>query len=203
MRLKTVKKIVTGHGIDTERFRPGDAPRLPELITVGRITPRKRLESLLDLVEAVRRAQPSLPLRLRIVGEAYLETDLAYADALSIEIKTRELGDIVSFEGAKLGDKLIKLYRRSAVFVTASETGSLDKAALEALSCGTPVLAASRVFAGFDGVHVAAHTWDDDAIAFVVSRLAHPVTDDSARADVTRKASLKTLISRLVSILLD
>lgn len=203
MNLKTVKKIVTGHGIDTERFRPGDAPRLPEIVTVGRITSRKRLESLLDLVEAVHRTQPSLPLRLRIVGEAYLASDRAYADALAAEVARRGLGDLVSFEGAKLGADLIERYRRGAVFATASETGSLDKAVLEALSCGTPVLAASRVFSGFDGVHVAASAWDDEAVAFVVSRLAHPATDEIARADIMRKASLKTLISRLVSILLD
>ncbi|KAA0205826.1 glycosyltransferase [Candidatus Uhrbacteria bacterium] len=203
MNLKTVKKIVTGHGIDTERFRPGDVPRLPEILTVGRITPRKRLESLLDLVEAVHRAQPSLPLRLRIVGEAYLASDRAYADALAAEVARRGLGDLVSFDGAKLNADLIERYRRGAVFVTASETGSLDKAVLEALSCGTPVLAASRVFSGFDGVHVAANGWDEEAIAFVVSRLMHPSTDAAARADVIRKASLKTLISRLVSILLD
>ena len=203
MNLKTIKKIVTGHGIDTDRFRPSDAPRLAELVTVGRITPRKRLESLIDLVEAVRKAQPSLPFRLRIVGEAYLDSDRAYAETLATEVARRGLRDIVSFDGAKLGDELIELYRRSAAFVTASETGSLDKAVLESLSCGTPVLAASRVFAGFDGVHVAPSGWDEDAVAFVVSRLAHPTTDEQARADVARKASLKTLISRLVSILLD
>jgi glycosyltransferase involved in cell wall biosynthesis len=142
-------------------------------------------------------------LRLRVVGEAYLDSDKAYAETLEADVARRGLHDVVSFDGAKLGDELIELYRRSAVFVTASETGSLDKAVLEALSCGTPVLAASHVFAGFDGVHVAASGWDDDAIAFVVSRLAHPTTDEAARADVSRKASLKTLISRLVSILLD
>jgi glycosyltransferase involved in cell wall biosynthesis len=106
-------------------------------------------------------------------------------------------------EGAKLGDDLLAAYRRSAVFVTASATGSLDKVVVEALSCGTPVLAASAVFSGFKGVHVAEGGWDADAVAFVASRLARPLTDLEAREDVIAKASLKTLISRLVSILLD
>ncbi|MCK9361103.1 glycosyltransferase family 4 protein [Patescibacteria group bacterium] len=203
LRLKTIKKIVTGHGIETGRFRPGSEPRLPELITVGRISARKRLESLLDLVEAIRRVHPSLPFRLRIIGEAYLDLDKAYADGLSISIQARGLQDVISLDGAKLGDELLTAYQRAAVFVTASETGSLDKAVLEALSCGTPVLASSPVFAGFKGVHIAERGWDEEAVAFVASRLARPMTDESAREDVGAKASLKALISRLVSILLD
>ncbi len=202
LRLKTIKKIVTGHGIDTERLSPGSEPRLPELITVGRVTPRKRLESLLDLVEAIRRAHPALPFRLRIIGDAYLESDKAYVETLKLEIVKRGLSDIVSLDGAKLGDEWLSAYRRAAVFVTASETGSLDKVVLESLSCGTPVLAASTVFAGFKGVHVANKGWDDEAVAFVASRLARPITDMEARKDVEAKAGLKALITRLVRILL-
>lgn len=203
MRLPTLKKIVTGHGIETERFQPGAEQRLPELITVGRVSERKRLESLLDLVEAVRVAQPALPFRLRIIGDAYLDSDKMYASMMETEIMVRGLSDIVSMEGAKLGDELLSAYRRAAAFVTASDTGSLDKAVLEALACGTPVLASSPVFAGFTGVHVAKRAWDEESVQFVVSKLARPVTDMEAREDVLAKSSLKALISRLTSILLD
>lgn len=203
MRLPTLKKIVTGHGIETQRFTPGSEQRLPELITVGRVSERKRIELLLDLVEAIRAAQPTLPLRLRIIGDAYLDADKMYTAMLKTEIIVRGLTDIVSMEGAKLGDDLLSAYRRAAVFVTASDTGSLDKAVLEALACGTPVLAASSVFAGFTGVHVANKAWDEEAIQFAIAKLARPVTDVEASEDVKRKASLKSLISRLTSILLD
>lgn len=203
MRLPTLKKIVTGHGIETERFKSGTEQRLPELITVGRVSERKRLEMLLDLVEAIRVAQPSLPLRLRIIGDAYLDSDKMYAKIIETEIMVRGLTDVVSMEGAKLGDELLSAYRRAAAFVTASDTGSLDKAVLEALACGTPVLASSAVFAGFTGVHVAKQAWDEESVQFVISKLARPVTDVEAREDVVSKASLKALISRLTSILLD
>lgn len=202
LRLKTIKKIVTGHGIDTDYFRPGNEPRLSEMITVGRNSPRKRLESLLDLADAIHRTHPTLPFRLRIIGEAYLDSDLAYVERLKSQIVQRGLQDIVTLEGAKLGDALLAAYQRSAVFVTASATGSLDKVVVESLSCGTPVLAASSVFAGFKGVHVAENGWDTEAVAFVASRLTRPLTDAEARKDVEARASLKVLISRLVRILL-
>jgi glycosyltransferase involved in cell wall biosynthesis len=203
MNLKTMKKVVTGHGIDTNRFCPRDVPRLPEMITVGRISPRKHIEYLFDLVAEIKQAHPTIPFRLRVVGDAYLASDRSYAESLASEVERRGLKDIISLNGARLGEELINLYRRSAIFVTASETGSLDKVVLESLSCGTPVLALSNVFAGFKGVRIATDDWDDESIAFVVSRLAHPASDGEARNDVIAKASLKTLISRLVSILLD
>ncbi len=198
LRLKTAKKIVTGHGIDTGFFHPGDQPRLPEMITVGRVSPRKRLERVIELADAIRTAHPGLAFRLRIIGEAYLETDKVYEASLKKLVSDRRLGDLVTFEGAKLGNELVAAYQHSAVFVTESATGSLDKAVLEALACGTPVLAASPVFAGFEGVEVAEK---DAALAFATARLAHPRTSPEARADVEAKASLHALASRLIIIL--
>jgi glycosyltransferase involved in cell wall biosynthesis len=203
LRLKTIKKIVTGHGIDTDYFCPGHEPRLSEMITVGRNSPRKHLESLLDLAEVIRKTHPALPFRLRIIGEAYLDSDHVYVEQLKSQIVQRGLQEMVTLEGAKLGKDLLAAYQRSAVFVTASATGSLDKVVVESLSCGTPVLAASSVFSGFKGVHVAEGGWDEEAVAFAVSRLTRPLTDIEARKDVEARASLKVLVSRLVRILLD
>lgn len=197
LRLKTAKKIVTGHGIDSGFFKPGDQPRMPEMITVGRISPRKHLERVIELADAVRRAHPGLTFRLRIIGDTYLETDKAYEVSLKKLVADRQLGDIVTFEGAKLGNDLVAAYQRAAVFVTESATGSLDKVVLEALACGTPVLAASSVFAGFKGVQVVEK---GSAPASAAVFLARPQTVPEARADVEAKAGLPALISRLITV---
>ena len=62
-------------GVDP-RFRPGGArSATPQLLTVGRLVPAKRVDHVLRAVELARRDRPDL--RLTIVGEGYERRRLA------------------------------------------------------------------------------------------------------------------------------
>jgi glycosyltransferase involved in cell wall biosynthesis len=207
MNLRTIKKIVTGHGIDTGFYNPNRVRilggRKPILVTVGRISARKRIEDLFDLCEKIQKTDTDLAFKLYIVGDPYLEKDFEYKKYLEEEISRRNLQDVVVFVRALLTDALLFSYVEAALFVTASQTGSLDKVVLESMACETAVLARSKAFEGFVGARIAGSEWTEADVRYAIERLRSPRPMPEARIDVETKASLKTLISRLVSILLD
>ncbi len=202
MRLPSSKKIVTGHGIDTDTFHIASVTRKPILLTVGRVSPRKKLEELIQLASRIREQNPDLKFYLDIVGEPYLESDHTYQEAMRALTTNKNLSDVVRFRGALLGKDLISEYQEAALFVTASQTGSLDKAVLESLACGTPVMAASNVFGGFEGVRLTNGSWSDEDVRFASETLKNPVSSEAAHQDVATKAGLSSLVSRLAQILL-
>jgi D-inositol-3-phosphate glycosyltransferase len=138
-------------GVDTDVFTPGDAMTaraalgLPPgllLLYVGRIAPIKGLETLLDAVGCLRGA--GTPARLAVVGG---ETDEP-TDGHEADVRRRAsalgLGDAVTFVGAQPQQRLREWYVAADVTVLPSYYESFGMVALEAMACGSPVVA-SRV----------------------------------------------------------
>jgi glycosyltransferase involved in cell wall biosynthesis len=61
------------------------------------------------------------------------------------------LGHVVSFLGAISNIETIGHYQDADLFVNLSHTGSVDKAVLEAMSCGTLVLTSNEAFQSIVG----------------------------------------------------
>lgn len=201
MRIPSPKKIVMGHGIDLERFRPCVVRRTSLIVTVGRISARKDQLAFVALCDLLRRREPSLAFRAMIVGDPRLPEDVAYAVRVKEEIARLGLAEIVSVETSKLGDELVALYSRAAVFASPSRTGSLDKVVLEALACETPVVAVGSSYRGFPGVTLAPSLTDDAAVDAVLAALRHPAAHPDARDGVKKSADIDTLIGRLRELL--
>jgi D-inositol-3-phosphate glycosyltransferase len=138
-------------GVDTDLFTPGDpaASRAalgvdagPLLLYVGRIAPIKGLETLLDAVACLRASGTAA--RLAIVGG---ETDDP-VDGHEGDVRRRAaalgLGDAVTFVGAQPQERLRDWYVAADVTVLPSYYESFGMVALEAMACGSPVVA-SRV----------------------------------------------------------
>lgn len=150
-------KVTTiGCGIDLERFRPHDRRAArehlqlgegPLLLFVGRIDPVKGIEFLLDGFSELL-AQWSGPLlpRLAMIGGDLrhaasgpeLGPDLARVSQLAAE---RGVADQVLFLGPKEHDELPLYYAAANVVVVPSRYESFGLVAVEALACGTPVVA--------------------------------------------------------------
>jgi len=138
-------------GVDTDLFTRGDAAAAraalgldagPLLLYVGRIAPIKGLETLLDAVGCLRGA--GTPAHLAVIGG---ETDEP-ADGHEADVRRRAaalgLGDAVSFVGAQPQERLRDWYVATDVTVLPSYYESFGMVALEAMACGSPVVA-SRV----------------------------------------------------------
>src|SRR3989344_648753 len=124
-RLPSKKVRVMGHGIDTDFFCPDPGVvRGTHLLSVGRLMNTKRHD--LAIREAARMGKD-----LRIAGEG--------PERKNLEALAQKLGARVQFLGPLTQVQLRDEYRRAALLIHRSETGSLDKVVLEAAACGLPV----------------------------------------------------------------
>lgn len=143
-RLESDKVHVLGHGIDTELFSPGaerPAGGPLSVVTVGRISPSKDYETLIEAIALSRDAI------LSIVGAPATEADREYETRLRRFVSEHGLSGRVRFEGSTSHGEVPDVLRAADVFVNMSKTGSLDKAVLEAMACGLPAVSSNEAFA--------------------------------------------------------
>ena len=148
--LRSKKKTVLGHGIDVEKFLPRTEQPMEQvkpcyLLTVGRIAPSKHYETILQGVAILVHEKGVDNLRLIVVGDTdeYHSADY-YAKLMDI-VHDLKIQDVVEFVGAVPHQDILTYYQEADVFISASETG-LDKAVLEAMSCGVIPIASLDEF---------------------------------------------------------
>lgn len=209
-RLPSSKLSIIGHGVDTQRFAPAPQPAdQATVLSLGRIAPVKRLETLVAAMSRLR--EQGLVCRLRLVGEAYPQ-DRGYERKLRRQVETCGLGSCVEFAGAVARADVPGELQRAQVMVNLSETGSLDKAVLEAMACGTPVITANEAFVPLLapwGDQLLAPPDDAEALAGRIASLL--ALDDKRRASlgselrqlVLREHSMQHLVDNLLAVLRD
>jgi glycosyltransferase involved in cell wall biosynthesis len=147
-RLDSSKIVITGHGIDTNLFLPAAREETnSEVITIlsaGRLSSTKRILEIIQITELISLNMP--PCRLLIAGAAVTAADEAYERDIRWYIKERKLDSIVEFIGPIPNVKMPPFYQSAQVVVNFSNTGSLDKALLEAMSCEVPVITTNEAF---------------------------------------------------------
>jgi D-inositol-3-phosphate glycosyltransferase len=154
------KIVVVPCGVNLERFHPIDRAEARDklglangrrlIVFVGRMDPVKGLDVLLEaMCELSRRIERchAKDLSLAIIGgdqESHLEALMN--DAKCLQDITREFGldDLIMFIGSQSQETLPYYYSASEVCVMPSLYESFGMVALEAMACGTPVIA-SRV----------------------------------------------------------
>lgn len=128
---------VLGNGVDTRIFHPPSEAfdkTNPYALTVARLAPRK---GLMDLIPTAIKVTAEVPgFRFLIAGSGSLKRDL------QAEISRHNLEDHVILLGhiddrARLAD----LYRQASVYVHPAHYEGLPTVLLEAMACGTPVVA--------------------------------------------------------------
>jgi len=138
-------------GVDTDLFAPGDRAQAraklgldaePVLLWVGRVAPIKGLDTLLDAVARLRAAGTTV--RLLIVGGDADETMSEHEAFLRQRIERLGLQESVCFVGPQPQNVLPVYYAAADVTVLPSYYESFGMVALEAMACGSPVIA-SRV----------------------------------------------------------
>jgi L-malate glycosyltransferase len=123
---------VIGNFVDTERFRPAPRanPHIPTLLHNSSFRPLKRVD---DVVRVLAEVRKKVPAELVLIGDG---PTLGEVEALA---KSLGVHGAVRFVGEQTD--VTALLQRSDVFLFPSQTESFGLAALEALSCGVPVVA--------------------------------------------------------------
>jgi N-acetyl-alpha-D-glucosaminyl L-malate synthase BshA len=116
--------------VDTDHFRPGVPPAEPLIVHSSNFRPLKRVDDVLAVFAAVRARRPA---KLAFLGDG---PERPHIEA---EVRARGLADDVRFLGEQLD--VVPTLQAARVFLLPSETESFGLAALEALACGTPVVA--------------------------------------------------------------
>ena len=143
-------------GVDLERFKPlnqheakdyiGVPPNDRMILFVGRIQPLKGIDTLIRALAIVKQREPALTkdLCVSVIGgdpnpDAEIEQrEFERLNALQAELG---IGDLVTFLGAKDQDTLAYYYSAAEMVVMPSRYESFGMVAIEAMACGTPVIA--------------------------------------------------------------
>ncbi len=151
-RLPSKKVEIMGHGIDTDYFTPKLELRPREIyriVSVGRISASKKIkEMIFGVAELYKILPPEKRFEFAIIGSPKTREDEAYFAELQNLVGELKLGDIVKLIGGVSYKEIAREYQKSHLFLNFSVTGSVDKAVLEAMSCGADVLVANEAFFG-------------------------------------------------------
>jgi teichuronic acid biosynthesis glycosyltransferase TuaC len=141
------KVRVIENGIDPRVFRPIDrvearrALGLPKygplLVSVGTLAPRKGFHLVMEAMARLKRRWPTL--RFAVIGGDGPEGAMG-AELLQLAAKLR-LEDRVIFPGPRQREELALWYGAADLFVLATAHEGCPNVVLEALACGTPVVA--------------------------------------------------------------
>ena len=144
-RVFSQKVVITGHGIDTDLFKPAANPQEKsgrlKILSVGRIAPVKNYEVLIEAAKTLR--ERGFDFGVNMIGEAPTEKDRIYERKVKNSIKNLKLESYFVFLGKINIQKLPFYYQTHDLFVHLSKTGSLDKSLLEAMASGIRVLSSN------------------------------------------------------------
>lgn len=181
---------VISPGVDLSRFYPRDQSSSKAhlglcteqhvVLFVGRIEPLKGIDTLLRAIAVATEQLPRWREELCVAiigGDADVPAAELDAEMARLHELRRDLGieELVTFLGARAQDTLPDYYSAADVVVMPSHYESFGLVALEAMACGTPVVASRvgglryTVLDGITGLHVPER--DPEALAEEIIRL--------------------------------
>ena len=191
-RLPAERIHVVPDGVDTRLFRPvADREALnrwrisvlgtdaPYITYVGKPTERRNLSALIRAFAALKRTH-GLPHKLLIVG-----ADLPGTSPFRAVITELGLEQDVVIRGHVTHAEMVSVYNAAALFIYPSSYEGFGMPVLEAMACGTPVIALDNTafpeFAG--GV---AHLLPDARVDTLVAGMLHVLGDEALRRQMAQ-----------------
>ncbi|MFH1990706.1 MAG: glycosyltransferase family 4 protein [Patescibacteria group bacterium] len=150
MRVNTTKKIITGHGIDVNKFfslrEISRRETISEvtILSVGRITPSKGhdfvINAIADLIKS------GYNLKLKIIGGVIQNYHKEYLGSLKELVKNLRIEENVEFLGPVSYKDMPEHFQSADILVNAVTFGGLDKVILEAMAMEIIPLTSNSAF---------------------------------------------------------
>lgn len=209
-RYKTLKLAIVGQGVDVSLYENVDTNRPfsnpTRMVSIGRISSSKRMEMLLETILEFKNIHKR-NVMCTIIGGPATEQDTIYEKKLKEFIYTKEISDQVVWKGPLPLKEAIHILKTQDIFLHFGNTGSLDKAVLDAMMCGVIVCSSNEAVRS----HIV-NTYKDENVFISSSKdAAQKVvqlideTDEkviqlrnSGRVYVEENFSLKKLVKRII-----
>jgi glycosyltransferase involved in cell wall biosynthesis len=148
MKIETLKRKIVGQGIDTGLFNLAtrEPSEILRLITVGRISQSKNIETLLRACSELK--VNAIPFHFDIIGSATTPGEEMYAQKVKQLSLNLGIEENVTWVGAVVQSSLPKYLQSADIFIHDGSTDSLDKALLEAVLCGCVVISSNPAYQG-------------------------------------------------------
>jgi glycosyltransferase involved in cell wall biosynthesis len=133
--MPSAKIDVIPNGVDTDKFHPAENKQKQgflKLLTVGRLSPTKRVEILINSINILN--QSGCKTVLTVVGGGAMEPSLRQM------ISEKNLDDFVNLKGRTEPIHMPRIYREHDIFVSATMQEGMSNAMLEAMASGLPII---------------------------------------------------------------
>lgn len=128
-----------GHGIDKDAFTPHQTEHEEfRIVTIGRISAKKNTRLMCEA--ALEFATGKTGVVFDVYGNAVTDEERQYERELTDWIAHHDAANVVRMHGPIRNEKVPAVLRGVDVFLNMGETGGVDKAVLEAMACGIPVV---------------------------------------------------------------
>lgn len=206
-RIKSRKVMVIGHGIDTARFTATPIPVVDahslRIVAVGRITPIKNLDiAIRALSKLIKNGSEAT---LDLIGEPVTEEDKNYQRQLEESIRAEGVAEEIVFRGAISNERMHTVYPEYDLSLNLCPTGGIDKAVLESMAAGLPVLVANEAFRDYFGPYAEDLTCayrdpEDTArkIASLLSRSDIGEIQQMLRESAKKRADVASVVAAIV-----
>ncbi len=202
-RLPSRKIVITGHGIDTNFFRPDSSRKkrdgIVKILSVGRVAPIKNYETLVGAAKILDNRQ--FGFSTAIIGEPALKKDELYERRLRDRIKDLGLEDHFEFLGKVAHKDLAPHYQSHDIFVHLSKTGSVDKTLLEAMACGMKVLSCNDSARAFLPPDLLFGEDSSEELAEKIMKASAKEAGPELRAYVLENHDLDKLINKITQVI--
>ncbi len=206
-RLKSKKIKITGHGIDIEKFKPSENKSQNDIfsiISVGRISPTKNLETLIKAINVLVNKKNIKDINLKIIGEPGLKNHETYFESLKEMVEKMNLQSYIKFIGS-IPNKLIpEKLTVSDIFINLSNTGSVDKAILEAMSSEVIPITSNVAFNNILKQELLTKQHNHEMLAQKIINIKNKSREDkeilqkNLRKIVTENHNLNNLVAKIV-----
>lgn len=193
----TEKVIATGHGINTEIFKPTDTNSNIEpefdVVTISRISKVKRIETLIESAKLLQNR--GLTPRINIYGKPARPEDREYMNELKKMVEDYELRNIHWMGGISNKDTP-RIYENHKVFVRMQGGGGFGKTELEAMSMGMPAIVPTNVYKADLGEFGEELYFDESDASTLATRIEEVLQWDKEKLGRYSKLSRKLVVEK-------
>ena len=200
-RIHTKKRVIVGQGIDTALFTP--SPKLStdikRLVTVGRISSSKNIDTLLRTCAALKKN--GVRFHFRIVGVATTDNERLYEAEVRKLASQLNISDSIEWTGAVSNRELPPILQQSDIFIHDGATNSLDKALLEAALCGCIVVSSNPAYRSLTETVAPTLLFssrDHEALARIIQSVDQQHADKDVRKLILETADISTLAKNII-----